>query len=187
MDKYAALHKFDAVVLDNRSSDRPLPWHKILVIEKLFSEGYEFVFWIDADAVFVRFDLNIADEIEDGKELYLVKHIIDGKETPNTGVFLIHNSDFSKDILSRIWNMHEYINHRWWENAALIDLLGFRELLKEGEVNNINTELLKKIKWLDVCWNSLPGLCESKHQIINHYAGRTFDFRLENMKLNMKT
>ena len=178
---YGALNKFDVVLLKNIVSRRPPPWHKILVIRQLFASHYDYVFWIDADAIFVDCGRNIADEIEEDKELYLVKHNIDSKEIPNTGVILIRNSEWSHNLLSQIWEKQEYIGHKWWENAALIDILGYHDLLNENQPNKLNLDLLKKIKWLGLEWNSLPGICESESSLIKHYASRSFEDRMENM------
>ena len=181
MNKYAILHGLDVKLHDDISADRPVPWYKLLLIQKIFSENYDYVFWVDADALFVNYERNIKDEIEKGRELYLVKHGINGREIPNTGVFLLKNSRWSRNLLKRIWSMEKYINHKWWENAALMDLLGYKELIDQGK-NNFNLKLLKKIKWLDLEWNNLPGICEADKPVINHYAGRPLKERIGNMQ-----
>jgi hypothetical protein len=45
-------------------------------IWELFAEGYEFVFWVDADTLFVRFDRDIGDEIAPDKHLYLTSYSV---------------------------------------------------------------------------------------------------------------
>ncbi len=181
INKYATLNGLDLKVYNDIFTDRPAPWYKILLIQKILSENYGYVFWVDADALFVNYESNIKDEIEKGRELYLIKHNINGEEIPNTGVFLLKNSRWAKKLLKSIWDMEKYIYHKWWENAALMDLLGYNNLLNNRE-NNLNLELLKKIKWLDLKWNSLPYICEAADPVINHYAGRPLEFRVKNMK-----
>jgi hypothetical protein len=184
---YGAQHKLDVVLSNNIVSGRPAPWHKILVMRQLFASHYDYVFWIDADAIFIDYQRNIADEIEADKELYLVKHNIDSKEIPNTGVILIKNSEWSHKLLSQIWEKQEYINHKWWENAALIDILGYHDLLNENSHKKLNLDLLKRIKWLGLEWNSLPKICESEHSLIRHYAGRSFEDRMASMLHNFQS
>jgi len=184
--RYADLHGMDVLLMDNVLSDRPAPWKKILVIKELFARGYEFVFWIDADAIFVDFTRSIESVIEAGKNLYLVKHKIDTNDVPNSGVFLIRNTVWSHAFLDAIWEKREYIHHKWWENAAIIDILGYHSLLRETQPDIFNADILAKIKWLGPEWNSLPGICEAEHPIIKHYAARPQDFRISNMTNDAK-
>lgn len=128
MKKYAEKHRFDVKLHNEISSERPPPWNKILVIKKLLDDPkkYDYIFWIDSDAVFVNFEENIRNAIESGKDFYLVKPFIDGRTAPNTGVMLIKNSTWIRNFLDRVWNMDEYVYSIGWENAAICDLLGFR-------------------------------------------------------------
>ena len=179
--KYADRHKFDVKIFDDIATDRAVPWNKIVILQKIFSLDYDYVVWIDADALFIHYDKDIRDEIEQGKELYMVKHFIGGKDVPNTGVMLLKNSSWSEDFLNKTWEMKKYTNHKWWENAAVMELLGYQNLLDGGD-NTFNHSLLEKIKWLDLKWNNLPGVCETDDPIINHYAGRPLDVRIKYMK-----
>jgi len=124
LKKYAEKHSYDVKLHNETSSVRPPSWNKILVIKKLFQEGYDFVFWVDADALFVRFDEDIADEIEEDKDFYLVK-LKKNKELPNLGVYLIRNSSWSNEILDKKWAMEEYANRLWTDQAAFLDLFWF--------------------------------------------------------------
>ena len=110
-----------------------------------------------------------------------------------------------------MWAKKEYLNHIWWENAAVIDLLGY-EVIKESQTKQFikkvasslhikkmiskvynklktdqayenaipNEKLLKKVKWLDLRWNSIPeDTCPNP--IIKHYPNKSKEFRLKNM------
>lgn len=178
---YAQMHRLDARMLNTITSDRPAPWHKILVIKQLFAEKYDYVVWVDSDALFVDYRKNIADELEEGKELYLVKHLIESREVPNTGVLVMRNSEWSNTFLDMVWAKEEYVHHQWWENAAVIDILGYHSLLNKDRPNTLNHDAIKRIKWLDLDWNSLPGICESDRAVIKHYASRSLEYRLAGM------
>ena len=91
INAYAERHGFDVKLYNNIKSNRPPAWNKILLIQKLFQDKrkYDFIFWIDSDALILNFDEDIRDEIEFMKDLYLVKHFIKDREVPNTGSFLI--------------------------------------------------------------------------------------------------
>jgi len=179
--RYAEVHGMDTLLLDDIVSDRPPPWNKILVIKEIFMRGYDFVFWIDADAIFVDYSKDIRDIIEENKNLYLVKHTINSQEVPNTGVFLLKNNKWSHRFLDMIWEKQEYIAHKWWENAAVIDIFGYYSLLNENVPDNDNMAILSKVKWLGLEWNSLPNICEVANPIIKHYAARSLDYRFAEM------
>ena len=64
---YADVHGHDAYILsDVTMTDRHPAWYRIRLIERLFDEGYDWVLWVDADAMFVRFDTDILSETEEG-------------------------------------------------------------------------------------------------------------------------
>ena len=114
-----------------------------------------------------------------------MKHHINAQDVPNTGVLLVRNSSWSCGLLDGLWAMAQYTNHKWWENAALIDMLGYRNLLDSSRPNEYDNELLERIQWLDLKWNSLPDLDESPEPVIKHYAGLPRQQRAEKMTLDL--
>jgi hypothetical protein len=176
---YAALHGFELTIDRTLQSDRPPAWNKILLIQRLLREGYDFVLWVDADALFLRFEPDIRAEIVSGKDLFMVKHEIRSQiqpgawltlDVPNTGVMLLRNSDWTHRFLQDVWDRSDFIHHRFWENAAVLDLMGYRALIGSAKRNEPDANVLAHISWLDVAWNSIPGRCASPQPIIHHYA-----------------
>ena len=143
MKRYAKENSFDIKLFNEIKSDRPPAWNKILIMQKLLDLNYDFVFWIDSDALIVG-DEDISKEIVGGKDFYLVKHFIKNRDAPNTGVVLLRNSKWSRDFLKTVWDKKEYINHRWWENAAINHLLGFSEGVEENKFKQIINGFLYK-------------------------------------------
>lgn len=167
--------------------DRVASWQKIPLIRELFHEGYDFVFWMDADAIFMRYNQDLQELIEPGKDLYMVSHpvpdhFIGQKDTPNAGVMLLRNCEWTLGLLQAMWDFEEYIRHPWSENAALLDLMGYYYPLEKGE-NHLNQEILEHVKFIGLEWNSFPHIrsCCASRPIIKHYAGLTNEFRLKNM------
>lgn len=169
-------------------TERGASWQKIPLIRKLFDEGYEFVFWLDADAIFMRYDQGLEGLIEPGKDLYMVNHpvpdydMIGRKDTPNAGVMLLRNCEWTRDLLQRLWDFEEYVRHPWWENAALLDMMGYYYPLEKGE-NRLNSEFLEHVKFIDLEWNSFPHIqsCRASRPIIKHYAGLNNEYRRKYM------
>ena len=83
--------------------------------------SHDVVLWIDADAVIVDGTRDIADEPAPDRFLGLVRH----GEVPNTGVMLLRAGNLARDLLDRTWSATRLIHHPWWENAALLDALGY--------------------------------------------------------------
>lgn len=185
LDRYARRHGFDLRLLRALpETGRPPAWAKIRVIEALFDQGYEYVLWVDADAVVVRLDADIREEIESGKDLALVCHQLTGHpmpgvmvrlDVPNTGVMLLRNSPWMRGFLQAVWEREQYMCHRWWENAAVIDLLGYHRLLDSAAVNAPDATVMAHVRWLDWNWNSLPGECEGQAPIIRHHTRAAAD------------
>jgi hypothetical protein len=83
------------------------------------------VVWIDADAVIVDDREDIAAAIEPDAQLALVRHRRDDVLIPNTGVMVWRAGEFARGLLDRIWAATRFLDHPWWENAALLDALGY--------------------------------------------------------------
>jgi hypothetical protein len=169
---YAQKHGYAVEVVRNVSFERHPAWHRIKFIEQLFDRGHEYVLWIDSDAYFRRFDVDVSSIINDHSDLYLVQHDHPDYRpvpVPNTGVMLVRNTQWSRSLLKTLWSMVQYANHPWWENAALVKLLGYNSLLGEG-ANAVNHRALARITFVSGNWNCFPSAATGR-SIIVHYAG----------------
>jgi hypothetical protein len=172
--------------------DRPPAWNKVVLIRTLLSQGHDWVVWVDADALVRRLDGDLRTEIREGKDLYLSLHhqwvhpmpgMAVRFEVPNTGVMLLRRSDWTLDFLERVWAADQWITHPWWENAAVIDLMGYHRLLESSAVNAPRAEIMGRVHWLDWSWNSVPGECNHPDPHILHYTRRgNFEERLAEMR-----
>ena len=127
-EAYAARHGYD-LRLETRllAPERPPAWSKVALVRELL-ESYDEVLWIDADAIFLDISKDIGELVRPGKDLYLVEHLYeqdDSWRSANTGVFLVRSTRWSRRFLDRVWAAERYVDHPWWENAAVLDLLGY--------------------------------------------------------------
>ncbi|MGZ4249693.1 MAG: class I SAM-dependent methyltransferase [Solirubrobacteraceae bacterium] len=151
-ETYAQRWGWELVLSSEELSDgRPAPWAKIPFIRSLLDE-YEWVLWLDADVVIVDLEADISLEIEPDKDLYLVERTWHGQYTANCGVMLIRNSDWTRAFLDQVWALDRYCEHPWWENAAVLDLLGYG-LAPARQVRP--TPWLQRTKLIDPRWNSI--------------------------------
>jgi galactosyl transferase GMA12/MNN10 family len=121
---YAERHGYDLVVGREADPRRPPAWSKVRMLQQLLAE-FELVVWIDADAVIVDGRADIADDLEPGKQLGLVEHHRGDDRIPNTGVMVWRAGEFAHELLANVWSATRFIDHPWWENAALVDALGY--------------------------------------------------------------
>ncbi len=186
MIQYGRRQGYDVVHSPGGTSDRPISWHKLQLIESLFDTGYEFVFWVDADAVFVDFEPDVADLIQPGKHLYFARPKIDGRYFPNMGIFMLRNCDWSRDLIRQLWSLEQYIDHPWWETAAMKHLL-YRDTFADHGIVNFNGPHLSEehLQWIPDRWNYLPRVTQDSPAVIKHFAGNPMKKRLRRMLLNV--
>ena len=204
--KYADKFEYN-VELNNKLWEYEEPHlAKIVWILELFEKGYDYVFWIDADALIVNQNEDIGNEIVAGKDLYLVKHIYHNIDIVNTGVMLIKNSNWSKALLKEVLKRArngEMRKHAYYENGILNKILGYYWLpsnyflkflfihfgLKFQRVNPYNEKYFGLIKFLNERWNTLldEEMNEIEDPIIKHYANIDSKIALKEMKEDLKT
>jgi len=109
-------------------SSRAMTWNKILFIRQAL-EDYEWVFWIDADAMFTNHDIPIEKFIQRGGDFFICMDVpAQGKF--NAGVMLLRRCDFTFWMLDEIWKRNDLANVFFHEQTALNDLY------ESGKLNN---------------------------------------------------
>jgi hypothetical protein len=153
---------------EDLAEGRPPAWGKIRLIRELL-EIYDWVLWLDADAIFVDPYADVMGVVRPDKDLYLVEHRWGSpvQHVPNTGVMLIRSSAWSRMLFDRIWDEESLVSHPWWDNAALLEILGYD--LAPARLKRPGSDIAM-VEFLDISWNSIP-LDPSPVPKINHYAG----------------
>lgn len=151
-ERYAERWGWDLVLSTEDLADgRPASWATVSLLRSLLDE-YDWVLWLDADVVIVDLDADISIEIQDDKDLYLVEHPWLGQYTANFGVVLLRSCAWSRAFLDQVWALDQYAEHPWWENAAVLDLLGYG--LDPARLVE-PTPWLRRTKLIDRRWNSI--------------------------------
>lgn len=131
---YCKKNGYDFYVLDkNLDITRPLPWSKIVIIKKLLAE-YKYVFWSDADSLIMNHEIRIENLIDDIDDHDLHICLDNVSNVINSGQFLLKKSKKSFDFLDDVYNCEYAIHHHWWENKAIIDLLGTENYSKFAKI-----------------------------------------------------
>jgi hypothetical protein len=174
---WAARHGYDVVVENElRAPDRPPSWSKVLLVRQLL-DRYDDVVWLDADAVIVDDGGDPADLLDRRRWIGLVTHRYDGLVLPNLGVFVMRRSRAARRLLDELFEADQYIHHKWWENAALLELLGY-DLDDDATPKVRSTRLERHVRELDLRWNSIPHAQGAAHPYVVHFAGQSQEERV---------
>jgi hypothetical protein len=172
--RYGARHGYELVMQTSTlDPSRPPPWSKVVLLRRLARE-YDLLLWLDADLVVVDTSLDIASELEDGRFLYLVEHATKEGRMPNSGVMLLRGGPDTIAFLDDVYAQEDLVEHRWWENAAICRLLGYR--LDPVGLTTPTALLTEHTKLLSPCWNSIPDAPVPDPRI-RHYPGYSLKVR----------
>ena len=163
---------------------RPPAWSKVVLLRQRL-KTHRIALWVDADAIVVDGSTDLSLEVTSRRPIAMVAHEYSGQRVPNTGVIALRSCATTRTLLDRLWNMTEYIHHPWWENAALLDLLGY-DIRREPIAKVRASPLDDRIVWLDKAWNSID-LDPAAHPFVKHYPGMPFERRLAGMRSDLAT
>jgi hypothetical protein len=145
---FAKRHGYDLFTATVVENERPPAWYKVPMLQGLLSE-YDEVLWLDADTVIVdgREDMQVPPEYWQA----VVTQRTDEGEIPNLGVWLVRKAMLP--VLKQAWELTEFINHVWWENAAIMALMGY-DPYRKPVVKGETTPLLEHTYRLSNDWNA---------------------------------
>lgn len=109
--KYARTNHYDFIMMDLEMADRAPQWCKIKVIIDILTmstKRYDYLFWIDADAIFNKHNITLESLIKNDPNADII--ICDDIEnsgrhnTINTGTFFVKCNEWSLKFFKDIWN-----------------------------------------------------------------------------------
>lgn len=119
---YCLKHKYDfRVYREGFDQSRHPSWSKLLFIREVLKE-YEWVFWIDADAVFTNDTKRIESVIMLGGDIFICKEHIAGNIF-NLGVFMIRRSDWAFEFIEKMWGTDRWWKDGYWEQSQFMELM----------------------------------------------------------------
>lgn len=173
MAKYAERHgcEFRSFELQ---SQRPASWSKLPVVHGML--GYfDRVLWLDADVVIIQPWHDVFVELRPDTDHALVEHHTECGRVPNCGVWAVTQA--MQDVLLKAWNIGaEFPHHPWWEQAAIMRLMGYA--VEPGPVGRLDTPttLYHRTTFLGPEWNHHPAdrhKCDSPYFMhVTQYADR---------------
>jgi len=104
------------------SENRSLHWCKIKIVkEVLDTNNFDYILFLDADAIISNFNQNIEDFIDSDYNMIFAEDI-GSHSSMNTGVFLVKNSEWSKNFLNTWWESGEtYIGKDAQDDLSIME------------------------------------------------------------------
>jgi hypothetical protein len=168
---YAQLHRMDCLLLPlpgkRLDASRPPAWDKVVLIHHMLKQ-YETVMWIDADAIICNPEKDIRSVLDPGIPMHMVAHRIGRRTIPNTGVWICRSMPKTFEMLHHIWTSTQYVDHRWWEQAALMQLIGHSP---DSSTSPVETRYTPYVRFIDREWNSRYS-DRAENPVIYHYCSK---------------
>lgn len=166
--EFASRHGY-LLVIGSRMTNLPPAWNKIpLLIDAL--SRFDEVVWFDCDLVVV----NSAEDfppMRDESIHAMVRHFEGASEVPNSGVWRVRKGILP--LLEKILDLEVFENHGWWEQAALMTLMGYCVPPQGHDFPATHCRCVRPTKWYAGCefmrlaWNSHPNYRSDKPRIIH--------------------
>ena len=170
-------------------------WIKIDVLKK-YLPLYDYIVWIDADAVFVNQDITIENLIYGNVDLVIPKLELDRVSGnmwthTTTGFMIWKNSEWSKNMLNLLWDEPKQFRFEFFHEQSRLDELLYDNFTFNGGENILNKEImdietpviLNNIKILPYsyhrCWD------DGEIKYVYHAGGNT-GTKLERIKRILK-
>jgi hypothetical protein len=154
MEAYAQRHGHDFISL-SLIGDRPASWQKLPAMYAAL-KAYDAVCWIDVDVVIAWPGADIIAELQPGTCQAVVEHLTECGRVPNCGVWVV--SKAMRPTLRQAWvDGSEFVHHPWWEQAAMMRLMGY--VVEPGPHGKLDspTRLYGQTTFLRPEWNHHPG------------------------------
>jgi hypothetical protein len=179
--RYAARYGYDFVPVHERLSlARPPAWDKVELLRALVDE-YDLVFWVDDDAIVLADAPDIATALRPNAFMHLVEHRTDVGRVPNSGVVALRGGKRSARFLETVWNQTQFIHDKWWENAAIIRLLGYRNIPTRGLQPVVPSPWRIGCSFIDGRWNSIAESPAPDPYIV-HFPGIPLPDRIAQLR-----
>jgi galactosyl transferase GMA12/MNN10 family len=178
---FALRHGYDLELRHDAPPDRPAPWAKIPLMQQMLGR-YDLVLWIDADAAVVDCSMDIADLLETRDLMGMVAHRTpEGVDPiPNSGVMVLRSRRRVRRFLEDVWGSTQYLHHKWWENAAILDRLGYS--LEPKVQLHSPTAMYRRTRFLSTEWNRISEEDRSGPTRIVHFPGLPLPERIAGLE-----
>jgi len=121
---YCQMHDYNYIYyMDTITPFEKVTWNKVYVLDKHLGE-YDWLIWIDSDAIITNMDILLEDIIEKAEDKYSALFCDDiGGWKLNSGVMFWKNDQWSRNAINKWLEMEKLPHSRGAEQQQLINLL----------------------------------------------------------------
>ena len=120
-------------------------------------------------------EVNLFDEMGDGSMQAMVEHSTECGAVPNCGVWAVTRNMLG--VLQEIDGSDHHLNHPWWEQAAMLEQMGYEVTDSPTARLVAPTPLYHRTKFLSPRWNHHPRDV-NKPADARFYHATTYDDRM---------
>ncbi|KAJ5075550.1 alpha-16-mannosyltransferase mnn11-related [Anaeramoeba ignava] len=122
--KYCSLHNYSLhIQTDRKAPERAPHWEKIIAMkEAMMSNNFDYIFWMDADSLFMNMSKKLDDLILDNNFPDMIM-TGDMCSCINSGHLLVRNSWWSYKFFDDFWNSYPVPKPNWADQTAMYLLL----------------------------------------------------------------
>ena len=133
---------------------REIPWYKIKLISKLLQSRPDagYIIWNDADIMITNYDYKITDIISKYKQADIIV-TKEHSNVLNTGTIIVRNTEFSKNMMQKIWDNSIPSRPDFHEQSSFSDLYTQNTLNCQEHVHIIPNMSELFVYW----WGYMPG------------------------------
>jgi hypothetical protein len=138
-----------------------LSWNRVLDTKRALDDGFDYVFFVDSDAVILdRFEW-IGDALNPDRSIHLAFQVLNGEIFPSCGVWVVQNTKLGHQWCDTLLaQRRHYEGDPWCEQGVAYDLLGFDSSYKApaeaGRPYQVVTEWTDYVGFLPRRWHSTP-------------------------------
>ena len=189
--EFAQRHGYELIV-GTKATELPPAWNKVpLLLDAL--DHYEEVVWFDCDLVVVDPSEDFPPMVSDpskgtftqDKTHSMVRHFAWDSEVPNSGVWRLRKN--AQLLLSHMMALEVFTDHGWWEQAALMTLMGYTVPPQGSDFRDTHCRCVHKTRWYEECqfmrlsFNSHPNYRADVPRIV-HCSYVDMQLRIEVMR-----
>lgn len=183
MDRYALKHEADFTCVNLSSPAAPPSWMKVPNLSAALA-AYDVVLWLDCDVVIGDSREDVFGCLDAEAWQAVVIHETECGLVPNCGVWMVTKPMLP--CLSLAWSrgLPVYREHPWWEQAAVMDAMGYAVRDHHGWPYSVDagaTELRNHTTFLDAKWNHHPAdrrrVGQPNFWHVTQYADRQAEIR----------
>ena len=156
---------------------RPASWYKIEKLLDHTTTNTGFSLWLDVDTMIINSNFDLKSLVVDDKFIYISKDM----NNINAGVVMIQNNEYCNSFLQKVWDSTEYLNHCWWEQAAIVNLIDQNYMNITNHIEYVPQNIFNAYEYAFYGYSEHPGEVDH-NSFIFHCPALSYEVRWQLLK-----